>query len=134
MMRAVLFAFALVFFVGCNNDGLTGSTTINGKYTLRTVNGSALPYTIAGSGTNKTEILDDAITLYEGFTYSRSAHSRVTVNGTASDVTTSDAGSYSIFGTSVTLTSGTGGAATLALISGNSMTISTAGTTYAFRK
>lgn len=133
-MRRLMIAFVVACSVACNNDGLTGSTTVNGKYTLRTVNGSALPYTISGSGANKTEILDDAITLYEGFTYSRSAHSRVTVNGTASDVTTSDAGSYSIFGTSVTLTSGTGGPATLALVSGNSMTVSTAGLTYVFRK
>lgn len=133
-MRRLMIAFVVACSVACNNDGLTGSTTVNGKYTLRTVNGSALPYTISGSGANKTEILDDAITLYEGFTYSRSAHSRVTVNGTASDVTTSDAGSYSIFGTSVTLTSGTGGPTTLALVSGNSMTVTTAGLTYVFRK
>lgn len=133
-MRRLMIAFVVACSVACNNDGLTGSTTVNGKYTLRTVNGSALPYTISGSGANKTEILDDGITLYEGFTYSRSAHSRVTVNGTASDVTTSDAGSYSIFGTSVTLTSGTGGPTTLALVSGNSMTVTTAGLTYVFRK
>lgn len=133
-MRRLMIAVVVACSVACNNDGLTGSTTVNGKYTLRTVNGSALPYTISGSGANKTEILDDAITLYEGFTYSRSAHSSVTVNGTASDVTTSDAGSYSIFGTSVTLTSGTGGPTTLALVSGNSMTVSTAGLTYVFRK
>jgi hypothetical protein len=129
-----MIAFVVACSVACNNDGLTGSTTVNGKYTLRTVNGSALPYTISGSGSNKTEILDDAITLYEGFTYSRSAHSRVTVNGTASDVATSDAGSYSIFGTSITLTSGIGGPGTLAIDSGNSMTVSTAGVTYVFRK
>jgi hypothetical protein len=134
MMRAVLLALALVCFVGCNNDGLTGSTTVNGKYTLRTVNGSALPYTISGSGTNKTEVIDDAITLFEGFTYSRSAHSRVTVNGQASEVTTTDAGSYSIFGTSITLTPGNGGTATLVLVSGNTMTLSTTGYIYVFRK
>ena len=134
MMRAVLLAFALVCFVGCNNDGLTGSTTVNGTYTLRTVNGSALPYTVSGSGTNKTEVIDDTITLYEGFTYSRSAHSRVTVNGQASDVTTADAGSYGIFGTSITLTPGNGGTATLVLVSGNTMTLSTTGYVYVFRK
>ena len=133
-MRKMLMALVVVLSAACNNDGLTGSTTVNGRYTLRTVNGSALPYTIAGSGANKTEVIDDTITLYEGFTYSRSAHSRVTVNGQASEVTTAESGSFNILGTSITLSPGTGGTGTLVLVSGNTMTLSTSGFVYVFRK
>jgi hypothetical protein len=130
----MLMALVIVLSAACNNDGLTGSTTVNGKYTLRTINGSALPYTVAGTGANKTEVLGDTITLYEGFTYARSAHSRVTVNGQASEVTAAESGSYNIFGTSITLTPGNGGTGTLVLVSGNTMTLSTSGFVYVFRK
>jgi hypothetical protein len=132
-VRRALLLLVTVLAAGCFGDGLTGSSTINGKYTLRTINGSPLPYTIAGAGTDKTEILDDAITLFQGGTYSESAHSLVTTNGQTSPVTRAETGSYTIFGTSVTLNGNSGGQ-TLTTISGNSMTIMQAGLTFVFSK
>jgi len=101
MTRLLLAAIAVVF-PGCDS-GVTGITTVTGNWSLRTVNGSNLPFTVSGSGANKTEILDDVITLYEGFTFSETIHQRVTTNGQASAVTSTETGSYSLFGTSVTL-------------------------------
>jgi hypothetical protein len=56
------------------------------------------------------------------------------VNGQASEVTTSESGSFNILGTSITLNPGTGGTGTLVLVSGNTMTLSTSGFVYVFRK
>lgn len=72
-MRRALIAILMSSFLACSGDGIAGSSTVNGAYTLRSINGSSLPYTISGSGANKTEILDDVITLYEGGTYASAA-------------------------------------------------------------
>jgi hypothetical protein len=133
-MRKVLMALVVVFSVGCLGDGMTGSSTVTGAYTLRTVNGSPLPYTIAGSGTARTEIIDDVITLYEGGTYAESGHSRTTLNGQVANASNIETGSYSLFGTSVTLRSSDGGRTRMPTIDGNTMTIVESGMTAVFTK
>ena len=113
----------LVALLAACSSGVTGITTVTGNWSLRTVNDSSLPYTLSGSGANKTEVLDDVITLFEGFTYSETSHKRVTVNGQQSTETTTDTGAYSLFGTSITLTPNSGALARRGLIEGNTMTI-----------
>ena len=133
-MRGPLAVLIVAFFVGCLGEGVTGSSTITGDYTLRTINGSPLPYTISGSGANRTEIVRDVITLYQGGTYARSRDSRVTVNGQTTTESSAEAGSYSLFGTSVTLVNGADGQTTLATINANTMTIVKSGMTAVFTK
>ena len=113
----------LIALLAACSSGVTGITTVTGNWTLRTVNDSSLPYTLPGSGATKTEVLDDVITLFEGFTYSETSHKRVTVNGQQSTETTIDTGVYSLFGTSITLTPNSGALARRGLIEGNTMTI-----------
>ena len=113
----------LVALLAACSSGVTGITTVTGNWSLRTVNDSSLPYTVSGSGANKTEVLDDVITLFEGFTYSETSHKRVTVNGQQSTVTTIDTGAYGLLGTSITLTPNSGALARRGLIEGNTMTI-----------
>jgi hypothetical protein len=113
----------LVVLLAACDSGVTGIATVTGNWTLRTVNDSPLPYTLSGSGANKTEIVDDIIMFFEGSTYSETIHTRVTVNGTESIVTTNETGNYSLFGTSVTLTRNSGALARRGLIEGNTMTI-----------
>jgi hypothetical protein len=133
-MHKVLMALVVVFSVGCLGDGMTGSSTVTGAYTLRTANGSPLPYTIVGSGTARTEIIDDVITLYEGGTYAESGHSRTTLNGQVANESNTETGSYSLFGTSVTLRSSDGGRTRMPTIDGNTMTIVESGMTAVFTK
>ena len=121
-MRKMLFAaIAALVVAGCDS-GVTGVKTINGTWSLRTVNGAALPFTISGTGTNKTEITSDIITLFEGFTYQEVIQKRVTTNGTATTTSVTETGSFSTFGTSVTLQSNLP-RERRGLIEGNSMTI-----------
>src|SRR5512140_3480368 len=82
-MRRLLIALLVASQAACWSDKVTGSSTVFGTYTLRNVNGSSLPFTLSGSGTNKSEIVADTIWLYEGFTFAESGHYRNTVNGTA---------------------------------------------------
>ncbi|MFL5487993.1 MAG: hypothetical protein ACJ8AJ_05845 [Gemmatimonadaceae bacterium] len=105
-MRKALIALALIS-VACIDDEIVGGTTLTGAYVLRTVNGSPPPATIAGSGDNKSEVLDDVITLFEGGSYAENGHTRVTANGQTSTQIISESGRYAPLGNSITLTSTT---------------------------
>ena len=133
-MRRGLVGLIVAFSAACLGEGLTGSSTITGDYTLRTINGSPLPYTISGSGANRTEIVGEVITLYQGGTYARSRDWRIVVNGQMTSESSAEAGSYTLLGTSVTLVNGANGQTTLASINASTMTIVKAGMTAVFTK
>ena len=102
-MRKAAFAMLAALCIGCVGGGIVGSSSVTGLYTLRSINGSSLPYTVSTTSTGKTEIIDDAITLYEGFTFAESIHTRTTVNGQATEQTSNTTGAYSLLGNSITL-------------------------------
>ena len=93
-----------------------------------------MPFTISGSGNNKTDVVDDVITLYEGGTYAESGHMQVTTNGTVTTVNNTESGSIILLGTSVTLIRSDGLAQRIATIDANDMTIIVNGLTRKFRK
>ncbi len=132
-MRRTQIAFLVAFLAACS-DGIVGSSTVNGKYTLRNVNGSNLPYTVSTSGTTKTEILGDTINLYEGFTYAETKTSRITVSGAATTSTHIESGSFSLMGNSVFLRGNDGGPVQNALVEADVMTFIYNGLTSVFRK
>ena len=132
-MRRALLGLAMALSVACMDDGVTGSSTVTGAYSLRTVNGSGLPYTIVTNETT-TEILDDVITLYQGGTYTWVGHSRITTNGQMTDATNATNGTYSLLGNSVALRDNATQLITPALVNGNTMTIVNSGVTLAYRK
>jgi hypothetical protein len=132
-MRKTLIGLAIALFLACD-DGVVGTSHISGDYELKTINGASLPYTISGSGANKTEILDRVITLYNGGTYSERGHRRVTVNGQATTQDITGAGSYSFFGTSVTMLSSDGSYERKGLFNEKAITIVEPGLTQVFSK
>jgi hypothetical protein len=132
-MRKLLVAFLIITSAACKEE-IVGSSTVTGTYTLRTLNNTQLPYTLPGSGATKTEVLDDAITFYQGNTYAETRHVRLTTNGQVTTETQEDAGAYSFFGISLTLTSGRGNPERRGRIDGNTMTIIEAGLTSVYRK
>ena len=126
-MRRILPAvFLLVLAVACDR-GVTGPSETTGTYTLRKVNGSSLPMTLNG-----TEILSDTIILYVGFTYNKAMRTRPT--GQSAVTVTRESGSYSWFGTSITLTSSNGQTQRIGKIDGFDMTFIVDGMTSVFRK
>jgi hypothetical protein len=131
-MRKAPFAMLAALCLGCLGGGIVGSSTVNGVYTLRSINGSPLPYTISTTATGKTEVLDDAITLYEGFTFSESIHTRITVNGQATEQTNTTTGGFSLLGNSITLS--INGQLRVGTIDADVMTFVNAGLTSVFKK
>ena len=131
-MRKTLIGVALLS-VACMNDDIVGGTTVTGAYVLRTVNASPPPVTIAGSGDNKTEVIDDIITLFEGGSYAENGHARVTANGQMTVEVIAESGRYSPVGNSISLISNTG-RIRVAASDAISMTIVEAGITWFYSK
>lgn len=133
MVRALL-ALAMLFSVACFDDYSTGVGTVTGAYTLRTINGAALPYTYNVDATTQKEIIDDIITLFSGGSYSRVQHATITVAGQTTGQTNTEGGAYVLLGTSVTLNPSPSGRSTVTTIEGKTMTLVESGITWSFMK
>ena len=133
-MRRLLLGMIVLCSAACLENIERGASTINGAYTLRTVNGAALPYRVVVNSTTTNEIIDDEYTLYQGGTYSRSAHSRTTTNAVVADVTITETGAYSLLGSGIYFKSNETGLTTSAMGDGNSLTISDASKTMIYKK
>lgn len=133
-MRRLLIALLVATQAACWSDKVTGSSTVFGTYTLRSVNGSSLPFTVSGSGTNKSEIVSDTIWLYEGFTFAESAHYRNTVNGTVTDQKVTDSGAFSLLGNSASFFSNDNSPVKTYVIDADVITVVKPGLTMPFRK
>ena len=102
---------ALVTLTACGSDSATnaGPASVAGTYTLRTVNGSPLPYTVFQIDNDKYEITGGAVTLKEGGTWTQSAADRMTEGLSVVTSTFTATGTYTLSGSSITLVSpGTG--------------------------
>jgi len=124
----------MLFSVACFNDYVTETGTITGAYTLRTINGSALPYTINVDATTQKDVIDDMITLFSGGSYSRTQHAHTTVSGQTTSQTNTESGAYLLVGTSVTLNPSPAGRSTVTTIEGRTLTIVESGITWTFMK
>lgn len=134
MMRKMMTVLFALLQAACWSDKVTGSSTVFGTYTLRTVNGSSLPFTVSGSGTTKSEILADTIFLYEGFTFAESAHYRNTVNGTVTSQIVTDRGSFGLLGNSASFISVDGSPVKTYVIDASVMHVVKPGLTMDFKK
>jgi hypothetical protein len=91
----------------CGGDSVTsttGSASLAGTYTLRTINGTALPFVLQ-SGTNSITVTADAITVADGGTWSESGAYRQTINGQTTSQVISDGGTWTRAGASVAFSS-----------------------------
>jgi hypothetical protein len=104
-MRRLLAAAAVLTLTACITDsvGIVGTTAtgggdlptgIAGTYTLQTVGGAKLPFTMSQSGADKVELIDDTFTLTNANTWSEVWHERRTVSGVATVVALNDAGTF----------------------------------------
>jgi hypothetical protein len=101
-VRRILMMLAVAASVACN-DSSTGLSSVEGTYTLRSINGTNLPYTVLQSGTTKIEVTDDVITLNSNGTFTETGHTRTTTNGVATSNLGTDTGTYTTSGTAITL-------------------------------
>jgi hypothetical protein len=117
-----VFLSSLVFGALACSSEIAGITTTRGQWTLQTVNGQPLPFTISGSGSNKQELVADTLMLYEGFTYEETVAIRTTVNGQATVAITRKPGPYAISQGAMIFSFNDGTPSKTATVQGNKMT------------
>ena len=113
----VLFAAAVL---ACGDS--TSPESIEGVYTLQTINGGALPAVVYEDEAAKVEIVAGAITLGPGTKWSISLTARATLDADVSTNTETLDGTWSRSGSTLTLTSADGDVETLVL-SGRTLTL-----------
>lgn len=128
-------AFAVGALAACGGDGPTTPTTtsVAGTWSLRTINGANLPYTIIQIGADKVELTADVLTVSSGGSFAEISSYRETENGVVTTFTESDAGTYTLNGTAVTFSFNSGGTGT-GTISGNTLTVAAEGFSFVFQK
>lgn len=135
-MRRLL-SLALVFAaIACGSDNSTTPTqaSVAGTWTLKTVNGSPLPVTLATSPA-KIELLSDVVTATANGTWTSSQQVRTTIGTQATTSTTNDAGTYTLSGNNVAiLSSSAGSTAQAGTLNGNTLTLVTSAGTWVFQK
>ena len=135
MMRRLLPLVALAVAVACGSDSTTQPTiaSVAGTWNLQSVNGSPLPFTLTQTGSDRLELLSGVVTANANGTYTEVAQFRTTVNGQSSTSTESDAGTFTLNGTAVSLT-GTQTGNINGALSGNTLTLTEQGFAWVFVK
>jgi hypothetical protein len=122
MRRALVLGLALALSA-CVNDATAPSVSVDGSYSLRTINGSGLPYTFSNGVTLSSEVLT------------------MSVSGTYTDVsrysdgrTNTDQGYFTNTNGAITFTSQTSGFTYQGSLSGSVLTEIVNGFTQTFQK
>ena len=121
--------------VACSSDDSTGpDTSVEGTWTLQSVNGSDLPYVVAQAGSDKVEVTADVLTVASGGAFTEITSIRVTSGGNVTTQSIPDAGSYTVNGTAVTFTFQSDGSSGTGTLSGNTLTVATQGVSLLYKK
>jgi hypothetical protein len=110
---------------------VSSSSSIAGSYSLRSVNGQPLPYTLGKSGANTNEWVGDIITIADDGTYTQVSTVRSTRSGTSIK---RESGTWVRNGTSITLrpTSNSTQPPTTGTLSGGTVTLLSRGYTLVY--
>ncbi len=131
--RVLAVALVAVAAACGGNDGINEpkEQAITGTYTLKTVNGAALPFVIFQGDGYKLEVLAASYVLAASGSFTNSASFRATEGGVATTSTETLTGRYTVSGTTVTFTDSDGDVLT-GTISGNNLQFTEDGMTAVF--
>ena len=134
-MRALIAIIAFTGLVACSSESGTGVQSHAGTYTLRTVNGVALPYTIIQiDSTTRLELIDDALTLTDAGTFTESGHGRSTIDGKVTTQANVATGTFTLDGTAITLRNNDPTSMATGTLSGTRLTLIQPGLTAVYEK
>jgi hypothetical protein len=129
-------AAALVLLVACDS-ATAPQSAILGTWNLQTVNGAFLPYTVSGSGANRTDMISNMVTFSSSGAFSVTAVRRTWTNSVPGALsTTNSTGTYTVNGSTISITTeGETGVETATLNdAGDTLTTTGGGLTLVFKK
>ena len=133
----LVLSLAVTALAACGGDSSTTAPTqasIAGTWNLQTVNGAALPFIAAQTGSNKAEITGDVLTVTNSGSFTEITSERITTNGQVSNQSFADAGTYVLNGTAVSFRFNSDGSTGTGTISGNTLTVAEDGFSYVYKK
>jgi hypothetical protein len=126
-MRRLLAIVLAATLTACGGDSTSPAPSIAGTWSLKTINGAALPFVIVASGTDKQELVSDVFTVTandaSSGAFTQLTTVRFTQNGQVTTQTFPDAGTYTLNGTAVTFRFNSDGSVGTGSWSGNTITV-----------
>lgn len=135
MRRLLSLALALAI-VGCGSDSSSEPTnaSVAGTWTLQSVNGSQLPFTLSNVGSTKIELVSSVVNVTSAGTWTSTSQTRTTINGQATTSTGTQAGTYTLSGSAVAIRSTDGTTVQAGTVSGNTLTLAQTGLVFVYQK
>ena len=135
-LKGMLALLIVPMMIACSDDddatGITGD--IAGTYTLRTINGQNLPFTLITQTGYTLEVISDQYALNGDGTFSSAVTFRETENGAVTTSTDSYTGTWQRSGSNITLSSTDYGLETAAFSGGNTLTFTSGTNSAVYRK
>lgn len=125
MRTIALLGFALTL-TACTHDGVgpvANPLTAAGTYSLTSVDGQALPFTVVDLGAYQARLASGTLQLKADGTYSFQFGIRIEDSGNVRSQTQSDGGVWTATANAITLTSSQGSGTRTGVVSGRAMTL-----------
>ena len=105
-MRRLIALLALATVAACGSDTSTNPANdkVEGSYSLRTVNGQPLPFTVQANGVTAV-ITSDVMTIAEGGSWTEVTAYRKSANGQTTNEVDADSGTWTRVGDTMTFNS-----------------------------
>jgi hypothetical protein len=131
----VLSLALVIAAAACGSDGGTApAASVSGAWSLTTVNGAPLPFTVR-SANPKVEVVSDQITWLPDGTFAETGTARFTdTTGVATTSPYTDSGAWTLNGATITVRYASDGASLSGPVSGNSLTIAGFGLSQVYAK
>jgi hypothetical protein len=129
-----IFLGVLALALACGDSTGPTEASVAGTWNLQSINGTALPFVVAQTGTDKVEVTADVLTVTSSGSFTEITTIRTTQNGATTTQTIPDAGTYVLNGNNVTFQFQSDGSVGSGTVSGNTLTVSQAGLSLIYKK
>jgi hypothetical protein len=124
---------AIVTAIACG-DSTAPTASVAGTWSLVSVNGTPLPYTLSQGDLGSTQITSGKLVVSRAWTFTDSTTVTSTFNGQKSMATAADSGSYLLSGNSVKFVFAADAVTGTGLLSGDSVTVALRGFSLVYTK
>jgi hypothetical protein len=125
----------LLLLASCSESSTEPSyASVAGTWTLQTVNGTALPFTLAEFGEDKVELLSETVVATSSGTFTQSGVIRLTTAGSVTTEPYNDSGTYTLQGSTIIFTFESDDSSGSGNVDDDVVTVTYFGNTYVYRR